>query len=67
MLNNIFCEMNIKKVIHWGGSGGMLELSLFLLGSLITVFTWISKYITWPSIILGYPSNIHTFMPSIGS
>ena len=22
ILNNIFCEMNIKKVIHWGGGGG---------------------------------------------
>ena len=21
MFNNIFCEMNIKKVIHWGGLG----------------------------------------------
>ena len=25
---NMFCEMNIKKVIHWGGgTGGMGELS----------------------------------------
>ena len=22
MFNNIFCEMNIKKVIHFGGAGG---------------------------------------------
>ena len=21
MLNNIYCEMDIKKVIHWGGPG----------------------------------------------
>ena len=21
MFNNIFCEINIKKVIHWGGCG----------------------------------------------
>ena len=61
MLNKVFCEMNGKKVIHWGGGiGGMGELSKLLLGSVISVFTRISKYI-------GYPSNNHTFMPSIGS
>ena len=41
--------MNIKKVIHWGGPGGMGEPSKFLLGSVISVFSWISKYITWIS------------------
>ena len=38
--------MDIKKVVYWGG---LRELSEFLLGSVITVFTWISKYITWIS------------------
>ena len=28
MFNNIFCEMNIKKVIHWGGPGGMVGTAL---------------------------------------
>ena len=27
IFNNIFCEMKGKKVIHWGGLGGMQELS----------------------------------------
>ena len=27
MFNNIFCEMNIKKVIHYEGPGGMGEPS----------------------------------------
>ena len=49
IFNNIFCEMNIKKVIHWGGLGGIGEPSQFHLGSVISVFTWISKYITWTS------------------
>ena len=39
---------------------GLAEPSKLLLGGLILVFTWISKYI-------GYPSNNQTFMPSIGS
>ena len=48
MFNNIFCEMNIKKVIHWGawGNGGTVLISS---GSVISVFTCISKYITWIS------------------
>ena len=47
---NIFSEIKGKNVIRWGGRpGGMGEPSLFLLGSVITVFTWISKYITWIS------------------
>ena len=50
MFNNIFCEMKGKKVIHWGWPWGMEgEPSNFLLGSVISVFTWISKYITWIS------------------
>ena len=44
MFSNIFCEMKGKKVIHWGGKPSKL-----LLGSVISVFTWISKYITWIS------------------
>ena len=27
MFNNIFCEMIVKKVIHWWGPGGMGEPS----------------------------------------
>ena len=41
--------MKGKKVIHWGGPGGMGELSKLLLRSLFSVFTWISKNITWIS------------------
>ena len=41
--------MNGKKVIHWGEAWGMGEPSKLLLGSVISVFTWISKYITWIS------------------
>ena len=44
MFNKNFCEMKGKKVIHW--AGGMGELSKLLLGRVISVFTWISKYIT---------------------
>ena len=61
MFNNIFCEMNIKKVItmgegrgEWGNHPNFFQevLLRYLLG--------------YPSILLGYPSIIHTFMPSIG-
>ena len=45
MFNNIFCE-KIKKVIHWGWPGGTVIISSW---SVISVFTWISKYITWIS------------------
>ena len=41
--------MKGKKAIHWGGPGGMGEPSKLLLGSVILVFTWISKYISWIS------------------
>ena len=41
MFIKIFCEMKVKKVIHWGG--GLGEWSKLLLGSVISVFTWISK------------------------
>ena len=27
MFNNIFCEMNIKKVIHWGDLGRIVIIS----------------------------------------
>ena len=43
LFNNIFCGMKRKKVIHWGGPGGMGELSKLLLGSVILAFTWIPK------------------------
>ena len=43
MFDKHFCEMG-KKVIHW--AGGMGEPSKLLLRSVISVFTWISKYIT---------------------
>ena len=52
MINKIFCEMKSEKVINWGegGPGGMGEPSKLLLGRVISVFTWISKYITWISV-----------------
>ena len=57
MFNKIFCEIYIKKVSHleWRNHpNSFLEVELqYLLG--------------YPSILLAYPSNIHTFMPSIGS
>ena len=40
-LNNFFCEMNIKKVIHWESRGEWRNLPNY--------FTCISKYITWIS------------------
>ena len=46
MFNNIFCEMNIKKVIHCWGNGGTVLISSW---ERISVFTWISRYITWIS------------------
>ena len=70
MFNNIFCEMRGKKVIHWGGLVGMGEPSKFCLGSVISLFTSLPRlhfHYLYPSILLGYPSNNHTFMPSIGS
>ena len=48
MFNKIFCEIG-KKVIHWRGPEGMGEPSKLLLGSVISVFTWISRNITWIS------------------
>ena len=47
LFNKKFCEINGKKVVHWGG--GMREPSKLLLGNVILVFTWISKYIPWIS------------------
>ena len=62
MFNNIiFCEINIKKVIHYGGSGRNWGTVLISSWRVITVFTCISRYITWIS--KQYPP----FMPSIGS
>ena len=49
MFSKKFCEMKGKKVMHWGGPGGMGKLSKLLLGSVILLFTWISQYITWIS------------------
>ena len=42
MFTKKICEMG-KEVNHWDG---MMEPSKLLLGSVISVFTWISKYIT---------------------
>ena len=42
----------------------MGEPSQFLLGSVITVFTWISRYITW---ISKQYLHFYHFIPSIGS
>ena len=51
IFNEKFCEMKGKKVIHGGRGvlGGIEEPSKLLLGSVISVFPWISKYITWIS------------------
>ena len=51
MSNNNFCEMNIKQVTYRGGLGNCNYQ--YLLG--------------YTSILLGYPSNIHTCIPSICS
>ena len=64
MFNNIFCEMNGKKLstAWWGGNfWEMGEPSKLLLGSVILVLD------IQVSILLGYPSNNCTIMPSIGS
>ena len=45
MFNKKNCKMG-KKCIHRGGMG---EPSKLLHGSVISVFTWISKYIAWLS------------------
>ena len=55
MFNKKFCEMKGKKVIHWGGCPNCF----------LEVFFW--YLLGYPSILLGYPSNNRTFMPSIGS
>ena len=62
MFNNIFCEININKVIHWGGGLGEWENrpNFFL----EVKFQYLLVY---PSTLVGYPSNIHTFIPSTGS
>ena len=49
MFNNIFLKMSIKKVIHCGLSQGEWGNRPNFFLSVITVFTWISKYITWIS------------------
>ena len=47
LFNKNFCEMKGKKLpTEQVGAGGMGEPSKLLLGSVISVFTWISKYIT---------------------
>ena len=60
MFNNLFSEINIKKVIHWGGgreNGGTILNS-----------SWKWNYSIYLDAQLhGYPINIYTFMPSIGS
>ena len=63
MFNNIFCEMNIKKVIHSRRAGGN--------GGTVLISSWKCNYSIYLDIqvycILGYLSDIHSFMPSIGS
>ena len=49
MFNNNFFVRLILKSYPLGGPGGLGKLSKFLLGSVISVFTWISMYITWIS------------------
>ena len=63
MFNNIFCEMTIKIVFHLRG-GGRLN------GGTILISSWKCNYSIYLEIQVtqyGYPSNIHTFMPSICS
>ena len=62
MFNNIFCEMNIKKGIHWGGVGHK-EWGTFLISS------YKCNYSIYLDIQVYYFDilAISTFMPSIGS
>ena len=55
MLNNIFCEMKGKKIIHRGGG----------LGECGNCPNFVLE--VYFQHLLGYPSNNHTFMPSNGS
>ena len=47
IFNKKICEMKGKKVIHL--AAGIGEPSKLLLGSVISVFIWIPKNITWIS------------------
>ena len=44
MFNNIFCEMNIKKVIHWGEPGGMGNHPNFFLEVNFSIYSDIKVY-----------------------
>ena len=62
MFNNNFFEMNIKKVTLGGGPVGRVGIVL--------ISSWNCDYqylLVYPSILLGYPSNIYTCIRSIGS
>ena len=61
MFNNIFYEMNIKRVIHLGGEGEWRNRHNFFLE------VYLQYLLGYPSLLLWYQSNIHTFTTSIGS
>ena len=63
MFNNNFSEMNIKKVTH-GVEGPRRKGGTILISSWKCNYQYLHGY---PSTLLGYPLNIHTYMPSIGS
>ena len=62
MFNKNFCEIKGKKVIHW--AGGLGEWGSRPNCFLEVQFQYLLGY---PSILLRYQSNNHTFRPSIGS
>ena len=46
IFNNIFCEMNIKKVIHWEGAGKWVNLPNILFEVEFQVYTSIQAIYT---------------------
>ena len=71
MFNKKFCETKGKKVIHQGGARGNRGTVQIALGSVISVFIWISKYITWDiqaiTTFLGLLLVLYVLLPSIYS
>ena len=62
IFNNIFCGMKGKNVLYWMGGQGEWEPSKFRLGSVILVYSWISKYITWISKYITWISKYITWI-----
>ena len=58
MFNNIFCEMKGKKVIHWGGNGGTVQIA----SRKCNFGIYLDIQVYYLDI-----QAITTFMPSIGS